>query len=65
MKWNDIVQFSPAIKAVKRTLIVSRFYEELIFTKVFKLKIFGEKLSIGRLSKGRQGSRTTIEQGLH
>ena len=43
MKWNDIVYFSSAARAIKRTGIMSRFYEEFVFMEVLKLKIPGEQ----------------------
>lgn len=67
MKWNDIIYFSSAAKAIKRTVKMSRFYEEFVFTLVFKLKIPGKQMSIVRPKRsceGRQGSSTTVEYGL-
>lgn len=49
-------------------MICSRFYEEFVFTEVFKLKISGEQVSMVRPNRpceGRQGSSTTVEYSLH
>lgn len=67
MQWM-VLSIFPSVKAVKRTLIISWFYEELVFIKLFKLKISGEKVSIVKPNhpcEDRQGSRTIVVQSFH